>query len=169
MKKILAIVGLLAFSAVPMLAQSTSGSGIQPTVTTQAVMGKFGKNYEAGTDAIGTLQITPKFAVRSDNVEFPTPGISANTAGAEYDGAFKNSELGYSLNGGVGMISSPAPMHFAANVGGTLNFSPKGEPKITIQLVTVQYWHGGVADGTEQTSNWFTVASGIQLNLSKIF
>ncbi len=166
------VLGVLLFSW-PVMAQSgstaSSGSGIQPTVTTLAVMGKFGSKLEAGTDAVGTLQITPKYAVRTDNVEFPTPGISADTAGVDYSGTFKNSRLSYDLNGGVGMISSPQPMHFAANVGGALNFQPKGEPKITIQLVNVEYWHGGVADGTTQTSNWFTVASGIQLNLGKIF
>ena len=158
------------------MAQTTSttttaaaASNLTFQVTSQAVMAGIGGKYEAGTDAIGTLTLSPHWSVRSDNVVLPGPGIGLNTAGAEYSATIPKSEFSYNLNAGVGMVSSPAPMHFAANVGGTLSFSPSGEPKLSITIITAQYFHGAVADGATQTSNWWTIGTGLELNLSRIF
>ncbi len=149
---------------------TTIPTSLQFAMQTQPVMAVIGgSKFEAGVDAVGTLAISPSFAARTDNFDFPGPGIVLNTAGAQYSNGIKNTEFSYSLNAGVGMVSSPAPMHFAANAGGTLLFSPTGEPKVQVVILSVQYLHGGIVDGPLSTSNFYTVATGLQIDLSKVF
>ena len=134
------------------------------TVTVQPVMWRIAHNNEAGTDAVGTLKLTPRLTLRSDNYIAPNPGISANTAGVQFQQVLKDADYQVGAYGGVGAISSSITSHFAANYGGFINMDIAGSKTYTWNIVDAGGIFGKVSDGGVDTMNSFHIATAIKIS-----
>jgi hypothetical protein len=150
--------------ATPVTAEPVTPAPLIFTVTTEATMWRGAGQAEAGTDAIGSLEITPRWSARTDNIVLPGPGISIDTIGAQGCDVPKTSPFQFCGNGGFGAVTSPAPTHYAFNLGTHLNYDVNGNKTFSFKVFDVQYIHGGITDGGESTNN--SVSFSIGLNIS---
>lgn len=162
MKRI--IVLALAVLAVSLTAWGQAPVAPTFTVVTQPIMWRIAHNNEAGTDAIGTLKLTPKLSLRSDNLIAPNPGIAANTAGIQFAQVLKDADFQVGGYGGIGAVSSTVTSHFAAVYGGFVNMKLAGSNTYSWNVVDAGGVFGQVSDGGVTVQNSFHVATGIKIS-----
>jgi hypothetical protein len=172
MKRALAVLFFGLFAIPFALAQTAptptpapASTPLQFNVTTEATMWHGAGHSEAGTDAVGILQVSPHWSARTDNIVLPGPGVTMDTIGAQGCNIPKTSSFQFCGNGGFGAVTSPAPAHYAFNLGSHLNYKPAGSSVFSFQVFDVQYIHGGIMDGTESTSNSVSLSVGINITI----
>lgn len=135
----------------------------QFSFVTQAVYWNIAGHKEAATDIVGTMSVTPRWSVRSDNFDAPGPGIVVNTFGGQFCQPLGSTRLEACLNGGAGLVTSQAPNHAAFNGGASFNYDVDQSGRFGLQIGQIQAIHGGVSDGGVLTSNTYAVGVGIKI------
>lgn len=163
-----AFIGFLLAGSLPLHAQTaptttTPATTLQFAITTEATVWHGAGQSEAGTDAIGTLAISPKWSARTDNIVLPGPGVTVDTIGAQGCTLPKKSLWQFCGNGGFGAVTSPEPSHYAFNVGSHLNYDVAGNKTFSFKVFDIQYIHAGIADGGQQTNNSFSISVGLNI------
>jgi len=122
------------------------------SIASQAVAVRIGGQSVPGTDLIGSYAVTKRISVRSDNLLAPGNNLQLYGAGFDWKPPLsgliskttlpKNTFEPY-LTGTIGIVrnvpaAGPVKQHYAALLGGGVNYDPTGSGRFTVNLIEVR-------------------------------